>query len=87
MRQAVSQLMMLLLLYAVGFASLAFESKRRMRWAAIFLAALVTVFLLAGVGDSRYIRVVRAGKVVARIQYFRAGGGWLEGEYSACKGF
>jgi hypothetical protein len=39
------------------------------------------------VGDSRYIRVVRDGKVVARSQYFRAGGGWLEGEYSACQSF
>ncbi len=38
-------------------------------------------------GNSRYIRVVRAGKVVARIQYFRAGGGWLEGEYIARRGF
>lgn len=39
------------------------------------------------VGDSSYVRVVRDGKVVAVVQYFREGGGWLEGEYSACEGF
>jgi hypothetical protein len=38
-------------------------------------------------GHSRYVRVVREGWVVAVVQYFQEGGGWLEGEYSACQGF
>ena len=38
-------------------------------------------------GDSRYVRVVRDGKVVAVMEYFREGGGWLEGAYSACEDF
>jgi hypothetical protein len=38
-------------------------------------------------GNSRYVRVLREGKVVAVMQYLRHGGGWLEGEYSACQSF
>jgi hypothetical protein len=38
-------------------------------------------------GDSRYVRVIREGRVVAVVRYFREGGGWLEGEYSVCEGF
>jgi len=38
-------------------------------------------------GDSRYVRVVCDGKVVAMVQYTREGSGWPEGECSACEGF
>jgi hypothetical protein len=33
------------------------------------------------------VRVIREGRVVARIEYRRAGGGWLQAYYEACGDF
>jgi hypothetical protein len=33
------------------------------------------------------VRVIREGQVVARIEYRRAGGGWLQDYYEACNDF
>jgi hypothetical protein len=37
--------------------------------------------------DQRSVRVVRQGRVVAVVGYFRESGGWLGSGYSACAGF
>lgn len=37
--------------------------------------------------DQKSVRVVREGRVVAVIEYFRESGGWLGSGYSACAGF
>ena len=33
------------------------------------------------------VRVIREGRVVALIEYWRAGGGWLQNSYDACATF
>lgn len=45
---------------------------------------------VAGYPESRgerTVRVVREGRVVAVVEYFRESGGWLGSGYSACAGF
>ncbi len=37
--------------------------------------------------NARTVRVVRDGRVVALIEYRRAGGGWLQDHYEACANF
>jgi hypothetical protein len=37
--------------------------------------------------EQRTVRVVREGRVVAVVEYFRESGGWLDSGYSACAGF
>ena len=36
---------------------------------------------------NRTVRIVRDGKVVATVEYFGAGGGWLQDNYTACESF
>ncbi len=38
-------------------------------------------------GAVKTVRVVRNGRIVALIDYQRAGAGWLRGSYEACAGF